>query len=81
MKMGSCKEIREKFLDLVSNNLSASESQALQAHLQDCQECAQKKKEIEQIWNALSSLDEVDVPVTLREETLRQIYAESDKKG
>lgn len=81
MKMENHTERKEKLLDLISNNLPASEAQALQAHLQDCQQCAQEKKAIEQIWDALSSVDEVDVPATLREETLGQIYAESDKKG
>ena len=79
--MEICKEIQEKLLDFVSNNLSASEAQVLRAHLQDCQQCAQEKEAIEQTWNALSSLEEVDVPIMLREETLEQIYLLSDKKS
>lgn len=78
--MKSCKE-REKILELVSNNLSASEARVLKAHLKDCQQCAQEKEEIEQVWNALSSLDEVDVPAVVREETLEKIYTFEDSKG
>jgi len=79
--MESCKEIQEKLLDLVSNNLSDSEIEALKAHLQDCPQCAQEKEAIEQTWNGLSMLEEVDVPSALREEVLGLVYAEADKKG
>jgi len=81
MKMESCNEIKEKLLDLVSNNLSVSETQAVQEHLKNCQSCAAEKKAIEEIWISLSSFDEVYVPDTLREKTLGRVYAESDKKG
>lgn len=68
-------------MDFISNNLPTSEAQVLAAHLSDCQQCAQEKEAMEDIWNALSSLEEMDVPPTLREETLGWIYSFSDKKG
>lgn len=79
--MESCKEIQAKLWDFVSNNLSDSEVEALQAHLRDCPQCAPEKEAIERTWNGLSMLEEVGVPSTLREETLGLVYAEADRKG
>lgn len=72
-----CEVYRAMLFDYVSDNLSEQDKAELLMHIESCPECKNELCETEAIINALSELDEVEVPDELRATVSASLAAEA----
>ena len=63
--MNGCKEVQAGFTDYLDSQLSGREMQEMNAHLQDCRECAREWKSLRDLQAALAGLGPVAEPADL----------------
>lgn len=62
----NCQDIKEKFVDFLTDELSAGEKQAAQNHLSSCPACREELEELTAAWTRLGVLEEVSPSPQLR---------------
>ena len=63
--MNSCNDVQAGFTEYLDGRLSGREMQEMDAHLQDCQECAREWKSLRDLQAALAGLGPVAEPAGL----------------
>ncbi|MGA3335012.1 MAG: zf-HC2 domain-containing protein [Terracidiphilus sp.] len=63
--MNGCKEVQAGFTEYLDGQLSGREMQEMDAHLQDCRECAREWKSLRDLQAALAGLGPVAEPADL----------------
>ncbi|WP_048825910.1 HEAT repeat domain-containing protein [Hymenobacter sp. DG25B] len=55
-KFGNCEGVQEGLMDLLANELSAQEQQAMHAHLAHCPACQHELQAVQKLWHTMGNL-------------------------
>lgn len=79
--MKDCMEIQKVLIHYLNGELKTSEELFIEEHLKHCEECAFQKSQLEKVLNALNMVEDVEVPLFIREQTLQLIEKENRREA
>lgn len=77
--MKNCNHIKEKLIDFIELNLSKTEIELVENHLQNCENCTKELREMQQLFNVINS-DVEELPSKSLQLKLDDFLSEEKKK-
>ncbi|MDD4048947.1 MAG: zf-HC2 domain-containing protein, partial [Clostridia bacterium] len=75
----NCKEVQENLSAYLDNILSAEEMILVQRHLDECNDCREELKILQETVEKLSSLEEKIPPISFRQELFKKLEQSTSK--